>query len=196
MEIELEVRRVFYNAKSVITLKPPDGDALRSYSVVSLGPRRYDSLIFHVKLRPGGLFSTLFETLAVGTTLEYLLVNPTLPHYEAAPVSINVVSGGSGMGAVLSRALELVADYRIPQVAIFAINRADLSDYHRGCIETFRRYAACDVHVSTVTFTDWISARFNIHERLAQDALTVGVGSDAIIGRLEALPLSELESFG
>lgn len=56
LEIVLDVKRVFYNSKSIVTLKHPNTSVVRSYSVVSLGIRAYDSITFHVKLRPGGLF--------------------------------------------------------------------------------------------------------------------------------------------
>ncbi|RMQ46947.1 Mangotoxin biosynthesis protein MboB [Pseudomonas cichorii] len=196
MEVVLEVKRVFYNAKSVVTLKHPELSAVRSYSVVTLGKKAYDSITFHVKLRPGGLFSSLFATLSVGERLEYSMVSPSLPHYETPMTRLNIISGGSGMGAALSRGQELVAKYNIGEVAVYAVNRANLSDYHVGCIERFRSFSECKVDVINIPFHDWTHAGFDIGEHLAADVLAIGVGSDLVIGKLKNLPLCELESFG
>ncbi|WJV65256.1 FAD-binding oxidoreductase [Pectobacteriaceae bacterium CE70] len=196
LEIVLEVNRVFYNAKSVVTLKHPETAAVRSYSVVSLGKRAYDSLTFHVKLRAGGLFSTLFANLSVGDRLDYTMVNPLLPHYDTPVSRVNVVSGGSGMGAALSRALELATKYKPREIGVYAVNRAEICDYHLGCIAMFCRSVECEVNVTNIPFHDWTSVNFDIEAHLAQDALTVGVGSDLVISRLQNLPFCELESFG
>ncbi|GFM85179.1 hypothetical protein PSCICO_05780 [Pseudomonas cichorii] len=196
MEVVLEVKRVFYNAKSVVTLKHPELSAVRSYSVVTLGKKAYDSITFHVKLRPGGLFSSLFATLSVDDRLEYYIVSPSLPHYESAMNRLNIVSGGSGMGAALSRAQELVVKHNIGEVEVYAVNRTTLSTYHSGCIERFRSSVECKVNVVNIPYRDWTCADFDIGEHLVVDALTVGVGSDLVIDKLKNLPLCELESFG
>ncbi|WP_095067539.1 MULTISPECIES: FAD-binding oxidoreductase [Pseudomonas] len=196
MEVVLEVKRVFYNAKSVVTLKHPGTSAVRNYSVVILGKKAYDSITFHVKLRPGGLFSSLFATLSVGDRLEYSIVSPSLPDYGDVMSRLNIVSGGSGMGAALSRAQELVLKHNIGEVEVYAVNRTSLSVYHSGCIERFRSSVECKVNVVNIPFPDWTCANFDIGEHLAVDALTVGVGSDLVIGKLKNLPLCELESFG
>ncbi|MCI3946742.1 Mangotoxin biosynthesis protein MboB [Pseudomonas syringae] len=196
MEVVLEVKKVFYNAKSVITLKHPDVAALRSYSVVTLGGKDYDSLTCHVKLRAGGVFSALLEQLSVGDPLEYSIASPALPVYDDSLSCLNVVSGGSGMGAALSRAQELVSKYNIGEVAIYAINRSGLSDYHAGCIEAFRQTVECNLQVTNFPFAEWTHADFDIGEHLLPNALTLGVGSEVVIGTLKNLPLCELESFG
>ncbi|WP_032703136.1 2Fe-2S iron-sulfur cluster-binding protein [Pseudomonas syringae] len=196
MEVVLEVKKVFYNAKSVISLKYPEGSAVRSYSVVTLGGKDYDSLTCHVKLREGGLFSALLVQWPVGEPLEYSIASPALPVYEQSLSRLNVVSGGSGMGAALSRAQELVTKYGIHEVAIYAVNRAGLSDYHAGCIEVFRKTVECDVQLTNFPFSEWTHPDFAIGEHLMHDTLTIGVGSDGVIGKLKNLPLCELESFG
>ncbi|MBD2791969.1 FAD-binding oxidoreductase [Xenorhabdus szentirmaii] len=196
LEITLGVKRVFYNAKSVITLKHPEMPVSRSYSVVSLGKKAYDSLTFHVKLRSNGLFSRLFEALSVGDELDYTLLSPVLTEYTALIPNLNVVSGGSGMGAALTRALDLVEKYSIRQVDIYAINRAGISDYHLNCINIFRNLTGSDINITNIPFLTWTHEKFDIASHLAPNVLTVGVGSDLIISKLRNLPLCELESFG
>lgn len=196
LEIVLEVRTVFYNAKSIVTLKHPTSSAVRSYSIVSLGKRRYDTLTLHVKLRPGGLFSGLLENITVGETLEYMLVNPQTPQYETLIQSVNVVSGGSGMGAALSRAQELVTALNIKKVSVYAINRTGISDYHTRCINKFIEHTACEVNIVNIPFQKWVCDLFKIREHLRPGALTIGVGSELVINRLQNIPLCELESFG
>ena len=195
MEVVLDVKRVFYNAKSVVTLKHPDISAVRSYSVVTLGKKSYDTLTLHVKLRPGGLFSSLFVKLSVGDRLDYSLVSPSLPVYDRPMTGLNIVSGGSGMGATLSRAQELVATYNIGEVSVYAVNRGALCDYHMGCIEALRSSTKSKIHVTNIPYWQWVSD-FDIGDHLIPGVLTVSVGSDLVIGKLNSLLFCELESFG
>lgn len=196
LEVVLEVKSVFYNAKSVVTLKHPESGTVRNYSVVAIGKKAYNNLCFHVKLRPGGLFSTLFTRLVPGDPLGFTIVNPQLPHYDALPDCLNVVSGGSGMGAALSRAQELIQKYNIRKTTIYAINRNEISHYHLICIETFRRSVACEITVINIPFNEWTSPDLDISSYLNQHFLTVGVGSDVVVNRLQSLLFCELESFG
>lgn len=196
LEVCLEVKNIFYNAKSIISLKHPETGSLRNYSIVTLNKSSYNHLIFHVKLNPEGLFSKLFTELKPNAYIEFTICNPTLPRYEILPKSLNVVSGGSGMGSALSRAQEIIKKYNISDVLIYAINRTEISDYHLFCIESLKLSVQCNVKVINIPFKKWTSPNFHIESCLDTSFLTIGVGSDNVINRLQSLPLCELESFG
>lgn len=196
MEIALGVKNIFYNAKSIVTIKHPKTGILRNYSVVVIGKKFYDKIYIHVKLRSGGLFSTLFTNIYKGDHLEFTIFNPLLPCYDVFPEYINVVSGGSGMGAALSRAQELAQKYNVRGIEIFAINRAEISNYHSDCINRLSNSVDSKTRVINIPFHQWVSPNLDIDSYLNSDFLTIGVGSDAVISKLKNMPLCELESFG
>jgi len=100
------------------------------------------------------------------------------------------------MGAALSRAQELISQCNIREVLICAINRENLCDYHRHCIEIFQQNISCKISVINFPFLTWMDKKFNILDFLDTDSLTIGVGSGRVMNKLELLDFIELESFG
>ncbi|MDS7928403.1 2Fe-2S iron-sulfur cluster binding domain-containing protein [Acinetobacter sp. V102_4] len=196
VELTFKIKRTFFSSKAIVNIKHPSESLIRSYSVVSLGVKNYDFFVLHIKLRPNGIFSNLFQKLAIGDQLEYNLNNHIEPEYEKAISTLNIVSGGSGMGAALTRGLDLIRKNPISKVNIYAINRSVLSHYHQHCVNVFREQVEAEVNIINIPFCTWTNNGFDFSNYLDSHELTVGVGSTPIINKILNQPLCELESFG
>lgn len=196
VELKFKIKKTFFSSKAIVNIKHPSESFIRSYSVVSLDVKNYDFFVLHIKLRPNGIFSNLFKNLAIGDHLEYNLINHIEPEYDKTISKINIVSGGSGMGAALTRGLDIIKKYPVSKVNIYAINRSDLSDYHKYCLNIFREQVKAEVNIINIPFCTWINNGFDFSNYLDAHELTVGVGSTSIINKILNQPLCELESFG
>jgi ferredoxin len=196
IELTFKIKRTFFSSKAIVNIKHPTESLIRSYSVVSLGVKNYDFFILHIKLRPNGIFSNLFKNLALGDQLEYNLINHIEPEYQQVISRLNIVSGGSGMGAALTRGLDIVKKHSVSKVNIYAINRSDLSDYHKYCLNIFCEQIDAEVNIINIPFYTWVNNGFDFSNYLDSHELTVGVGSTPIINKILNQPLCELESFG
>lgn len=193
MKITLSIKSTFYNSKSIIVIKHTSLPDTRSYSIVSLEPTDYETLTIHVKIFKDGLFSNLFENLFLGSELDYIISNPEVISYQLPISKMNIVSGGSGMGAAISRAIDLSKKNKVEEIKVYAINRNSISNYHLHCIRFLHDYVDT-VSVVNIPFTQWLD--FEISEVLDSELLTIAVGSEQVIGKLSHLHNVELESFG
>lgn len=198
----LEIRLIpkksqFFNSKSIINIKHPERNEMRSYSLVSLPKASFNQLIFHVKLQPDGLFSSWFKCLQMGEMVSFKIVTDSLPVYQQPKRLVTVVAGGSGMGAALSRGMDLVKKLQVPACNVYAINRTELSQYHQYCLEEFNERLPGSFQVFNVKFSDWISGGASISAD--PQSVLVAVGSQQVMDVVASQHLecaTEIESFG
>ncbi|WP_330960948.1 2Fe-2S iron-sulfur cluster-binding protein [Photobacterium sp. 53610] len=194
IEIQIKIKKQFFTSKSIVNIFSHDLKVTRSYSLVTMYKDGFDLLRIHVKLKEDGVFSNWFLTLNPGDEVRYQIVNIPVPRYEEMSRSINVISGGSGMGAALSRALELSEKHALEGINVIAINRSSLSFYHENCIREFTSRVDCSVHVQNVRFPDWDAN--DIDRFISKEFFTVSVGSTAVTEKVSILDNKEIEYFG
>ncbi|PKG37196.1 2Fe-2S iron-sulfur cluster binding domain-containing protein [Psychromonas sp. Urea-02u-13] len=193
------VKRNFYNSKTIVNIKHPEKNLTRPYSLVSLPNVGYDQLVFHVKLQDKGEFSTLFEKLSQGFPINFKLENQQLPIYRGANgfKKVIVVAGGTGMGAALSRGVELIRNYKLQELYVYAINRGTLSQYHQYCLDQFQQLLPTKTTVDNIPYQEWITgARPIVYDK---NSIIVAIGSNNVISVLDQQTINcitEIERFG
>ncbi|KUJ00684.1 hypothetical protein [Vibrio sp. MEBiC08052] len=194
IEIKINVKKQFFTSKSIVNIFHNDYSISRSYSLVTMYKDGFNLLRIHVKLKENGIFSNWFMTLKPDDQIKYQIINIPVPRYQKMSKYINIISAGSGMGAALSRGIELSEKHKLDGINIVAINRNNLSTYHENCINDLKHRVNCGVHVRNVHFTDWI--HHDIEQFIEKNIFTVSVGSTIITKKVVQLDEKEIESFG
>lgn len=196
IKIKIKIKKTYYNTGDLILIEKTDNKRTRPYSIVNIDEKNYEEIEIHIKKIKNGEISNYLNEIKLGEKIQYEIINKNQITTYQEIKKIIVVSGGSGMGVALSKAIEISKKIEIEEFQIFAINRDQLSDYHKDCIKRFKERITkkSKVIVKNIRFTDWIKQEKEISEKKDEE-LTIGVGSKNIVKKIMGQKNTDIEYF-
>lgn len=196
IKIKIKIKKTYYDIGDLIFIEKIGNKKTRPYSIVNIDEKNYEEIEIHIKKVKNGELSNYLNEIEPGEKIQYKIINKNQITTYSSIKKIIIVSGGSGMGVALSKAIEISKKTEIEEFKIIAINRNKLSEYHKDCIKRFKERInkKSKVIVKNIRFTEWMKQEKEITEKKDEE-LTIGVGSKNIVKKIIDQKNTDLEYF-
>lgn len=196
IKIKIKIKKTYYDTGDLIFIEKIENRKTRPYSIVSIDEKNYEEIEIHIKKIKNGELSNYLNKIEPGEKIQYKIINKNQTKNYLAIKKIIIVSGGSGMGVALSKAIEISKKTEIEEFQIFAINRDQLSEYHKDCIKRFKERVnkKSKITIKNIRFKDWIKQENKTNE-INDEELTIGVGSKNIVKKIIDQKNTDIEYF-